>query len=149
MHVLDASRAVGVVGSLINEEQRESFSAGVRADYDRIRQAHQDRGSRTLWGWKQPGSTSCRLDWAAADIPAPSFTGVRQIDRMPLRELVPYIDWSPFFHCNWRYQYPAILDDTTVGPKAKELLADAQALLEDHPEALPTAWRRFMAHKAR
>ena len=68
----------------------------------------------------------------SADIPTPSFTGVRQIDRMPLRELVPYIDWSPFFH-TWelRGRYPAILDDATVGPKAKELLADAQALLEE------------------
>ncbi|MBP6607610.1 MAG: methionine synthase, partial [Nitrospira sp.] len=61
-----------------------------------------------------------------------SFIGLRQIDRMPLRELVPYIDWSPFFH-TWelRGRYPSILDDATVGPKAKELLADAQALLEE------------------
>ncbi|MGB2945068.1 MAG: methionine synthase, partial [Nitrospira sp.] len=132
VHVLDASRAVGVVGSLINEEQRESFSAGVRADYDRIRQAHQDRGPKTLRSLEAARKHKLSTDWAAADIPAPSFTGVRQIDRMPLRELVPYIDWSPFFH-TWelRGRYPAILDDATVGPKAKELLADAQALLEE------------------
>jgi len=132
VHVLDASRAVGVVGSLINEEQREGYSANVRADYDRIRQAHQDRGPKTLRSLEAARKHKLSTDWAAADIPTPSFTGVRQIDRMPLRELVPYIDWSPFFHA-WelRGRYPAILDDATVGPKAKELLADAQALLEE------------------
>ncbi|MEK6803464.1 MAG: methionine synthase [Nitrospirota bacterium] len=132
VHVLDASRAVGVVGSLINEEQREGYSANVRADYDRIRQAHQDRGPKTLRSLEEARKRRLPTDWAAADIPTPSFTGVRQIDRMPLRELVPYIDWSPFFH-TWelRGRYPAILDDATVGPKAKELFADAQALLEE------------------
>jgi 5-methyltetrahydrofolate--homocysteine methyltransferase len=71
-------------------------------------------------------------DWVSAVIPTPSFTGLRQIDRMPLRELVPYIDWTPFFH-TWelRGRYPGILEDATVGQKAKELLADAQALLEE------------------
>ncbi|MBP8117185.1 MAG: methionine synthase [Nitrospira sp.] len=132
VHVLDASRAVGVVGSLINDEQRESFSAGVRADYDRIRQAHQDRGAKTLRSLEEARKRRLATEWATVDIPTPSFIGLRQIDRMPLRELVPYIDWSPFFH-TWelRGRYPSILDDATVGPKAKELLADAQALLEE------------------
>ena len=132
VHVLDASRAVGVVGSLINDEQRGSFSAGVRADYDRIRQAHQDRGSKTLRSLEEARKRRLATEWATVDIPTPSFIGLRQIDRMPLRELVPYIDWSPFFH-TWelRGRYPSILDDATVGPKAKELLADAQALLEE------------------
>ena len=70
VHVLDASRAVGVVGSLINEEQRESFSAGVRADYDRIRQAHQDRGPKTLRSLEAARKHKLSTDWAAADIPA-------------------------------------------------------------------------------
>ena len=132
VHVLDASRAVGVVGSLINEGQRDEFSAAVRADYDRIRQAHQDRGAKTLRRLEDARRHRLPTDWAAADIPTPSFTGPRQIDRMPLRELVPYIDWTPFFH-TWelRGRYPGILEDATVGPKAKELLADAQALLEE------------------
>ena len=132
VHVLDASRAVGVVGSLINDEQRGSFSAGVRADYDRIRQAHQDRGAKTLRSLEEARKRRLATEWATVDIPTPSFIGLRQIDRMPLRELVPYIDWSPFFH-TWelRGRYPSILDDATVGPKAKELLADAQALLEE------------------
>ncbi|MBA5870316.1 MAG: methionine synthase [Nitrospira sp. CR2.1] len=132
VHVLDASRAVGVVGSLINEQQRADFAASVRADYDRIRQAHQDRGSKALISLEAARAHRLPTEWAAADLPVPSFTGVRRIDRMSLRELAPFIDWTPFFH-TWelRGRYPGILEDPTVGPKAKELLADAQALLEE------------------
>ena len=131
VHVLDASRAVGVVGSLINKQQEHEFSS-IRADYDRIRQAHQDRGSKSLRTLESARAHRMVTEWASADIPTPSFTGLRQIDRMPLRELVPFIDWTPFFH-TWelRGRYPDILEDATVGPKAKELLADAQALLEE------------------
>ncbi|ULA58787.1 MAG: hypothetical protein LZF60_80180 [Nitrospira sp.] len=139
VHVLDASRAVGVVGSLINKQQEQEFSASIREDYDRIRQAHQDRGSKSLRTLESARAHRMPTEWASADIPTPSFTGVRQIDRMPLRELVPFIDWTPFFH-TWelRGRYPDILEDATVGPKAKELLADAQALLEEiiHGELL-------------
>ena len=132
VHVLDASRAVGVVGSLINVQQRVEFSASVRADYDRIRQAHQERGSKALISLEAARSHRLPTDWAAADLPVPAFTGVRRIDRMSLRELVPFIDWTPFFH-TWelRGRYPGILEDPTVGTKAKELLADAESLLED------------------
>jgi 5-methyltetrahydrofolate--homocysteine methyltransferase len=130
VHVLDASRAVGVVGSLISKEQREIFTEKVRADYERVRQAHQDRGPKILRGIETARKNRLSTDWAAADIPTPSFTGLRTIDRLPLRELVPYIDWSPFFH-TWelRGRYPSIFNDATVGPKAKELFEDAQALL--------------------
>ena len=132
VHVLDASRAVGVVGSLVNEQQRESFADTVRADYDRVRQTHQDRGPKILRSLEESRKHRLSTDWATVDIPTPSFTGVRTIDRLPLRELVPYIDWSPFFH-TWelRGRYPGIFEDATVGPKAKELFEDAQALLEE------------------
>jgi 5-methyltetrahydrofolate--homocysteine methyltransferase len=132
VHVLDASRAVGVVGSLVNQEQRERFSRSVREDYDRVRQAHQDRGPKVLRSLDAARAHRLPTDWGTVDIPTPVFTGIRTIDRQPLRELVPYIDWSPFFH-TWelRGRYPDILADATVGPKAKELLEDAQALLEE------------------
>ena len=132
VHVLDASRAVGVVGSLINAQQRTEFAASVRADYDRIRQAHQERGSKALMSLEAARAHRLPTEWAAADLPVPAFTGVRTIDRMSLRELVPFIDWTPFFH-TWelRGRYPGILEDPTVGPKAKELLADAEALLAE------------------
>ena len=132
VHVLDASRAVGVVGSLINAQQRTEFAASVRADYDRIRQAHQERGSKALVSLEAARAHRLPTEWATADLPVPAFTGVRTIDRMSLRELVPFIDWTPFFH-TWelRGRYPGILEDPTVGPKAKELLADAEALLAE------------------
>ena len=132
VHVLDASRAVGVVGSLINAQQRTEFAASVRADYDRIRQAHQERGSKALMSLEAARAHRLPTEWATADLPVPAFTGVRTIDRMSLRELVPFIDWTPFFH-TWelRGRYPGILEDPTVGPKAKELLADAEALLAE------------------
>jgi 5-methyltetrahydrofolate--homocysteine methyltransferase len=132
VHVLDASRAVGVVSSLINEEQRENFANQIRADYDRVRQAHQDRGPKILRKLEEARNHRLATDWSTVDIPTPSFTGLRSIDRLPLRELVPYIDWSPFFH-TWelRGRYPGIFDDATVGPKAKELFEDAQALLQE------------------
>ena len=132
VHVLDASRAVGVVGSLINEQQRENFANTVRADYDRVRQAHHDRGPKILRRIEEARKHRLPTDWGTVDIPTPSFTGVRSIDGLPLRELVSFIDWSPFFH-TWelRGRYPGIFEDATVGPKAKELFEDAQALLEE------------------
>lgn len=71
-------------------------------------------------------------DWKAAEIPVPARIGLQVIERQPLRDLLPFIDWSPFFH-TWelRGRYPSILDDATVGPKAKELLSDAKRLLEE------------------
>ena len=84
VHVLDASRAVGVVGSLINEQQRESFADTVRADYDRVRQAHQDRGPKVLRSLEEARKHRLSTDWATVDIPTPSFTGVRTIDRIAI-----------------------------------------------------------------
>ena len=71
VHVLDASRAVGVVGSLINEQQRESFADTVRADYDQVRQAHQDRGPKILRSLEEARKHRLSTDWATVDIPNP------------------------------------------------------------------------------
>ena len=72
------------------------------------------------------------IDWRAADLPKPAFTGLRVLDRLPLDRLVPYIDWSPFFH-TWelRGHYPDILEDARVGGKARELFDDARRLLDE------------------
>ena len=132
VHVLDASRAVGVVGSLINEQQRESFADTVRADYERVRQAHQDRGPKAPSQPRRSTETSPVHRLEDRRYSRARVTGVRHRSAMPLRELVPYIDWSPFFH-TWelRGRYPGIFEDATVGPKAKELFDDAQALLDE------------------
>jgi 5-methyltetrahydrofolate--homocysteine methyltransferase len=132
VHVLDASRAVGVVGSLISPSQKVAFVQQVRDDYDRMRQAHQDRGTKPVLPIAKARANRFITDWATLEIPAPSFLGVRTITEQPLSELVPFIDWSPFFH-TWelRGRYPAIFDDATVGPKAKELYDDARRLLDE------------------
>jgi 5-methyltetrahydrofolate--homocysteine methyltransferase len=72
------------------------------------------------------------IEWRTEDVPTPAFTGMRALDHIPLEQLVPFIDWTPFFH-TWelRGRYPTIFQDTTVGPKAKELFDDAQKLLAE------------------
>lgn len=132
VHVLDASRAVGVVGSLVSEAQKEGFVQQVRADYERVRQSHQDRGAKPLRPLIQARANRLASDWAKTDIPAPVRLGIQTISDQPLVELIPYIDWSPFFH-TWELKgrYPAILDDSVVGPKAKELYDDARKLLDE------------------
>ena len=132
VHVLDASRAVGVVGSLISPAQKPGFVQQVRDDYERMRQAHHDRGAKPVLPIAKARANGLVTDWATLDIPVPSFLGVRTIAKQPLSELVPFIDWSPFFH-TWelRGRYPAIFDDATVGSKAKELYDDARRLLDE------------------
>ena len=132
VHVLDASRAVGVVGSLVSQTKKEGFVRQVQDDYARMRQAHQDRGAKPLLSIAQARANRFMSDWANVDIPIPTALGVRTIADQPLVELIPYIDWSPFFH-TWelRGRYPTIFDEPTVGPRAKELYEDARRLLDE------------------
>ncbi len=132
VHVLDASRAVGVVGSLINAEQKPGFVQQVRDDYERIRQAHHDRGPKPVLPIARARTNRLTSEWATLEIPIPSFLGVRTINDQPLVELLPYIDWSPFFH-TWELKgrYPTIFDDAILGSKAKELFEDARRLLDE------------------
>jgi len=130
VHVLDASRAVGVVGSLVNADLRADFAKKVRADYDQMRLTHQDKGAKSLWMLARARANRFQSNWAEIDIPIPAFTGVKVLHHQPLDQLIPYIDWSPFFH-TWelRGRYPTILEDPVVGSRAKELYDDALALL--------------------
>ena len=98
VHVLDASRAVGVVGSLVNADLRADFAKKVRTDYDQIRQTHQDRGAKSLWTLAQVRANRFQSKWAEINIPIPAFTGVKVMPQQSLDQLIPYIDWSPFFH---------------------------------------------------
>ncbi len=129
VHVLDASRAVGVVSGLLGAD-----AAGV-AEANRRKQAllaleHEKRSQKPLLPLAAAHARKLRLDWPNAEIPVPSFTGARALDDVPLTDLVPFIDWSPFFHA-WelRGRYPQILEDPVIGEKAKEVFADARALL--------------------
>jgi 5-methyltetrahydrofolate--homocysteine methyltransferase len=132
LHVLDASRAVGVVGSLLNPEQQAAFAGKNRLDQEQIRQAHQGAKARTLLTLERARARGTPIVWRAADIAKPAFTGVRVLAPFPLDRIVPFIDWSPFFH-TWelRGRYPSILEDPRIGGKAKELFEDARRLLDE------------------
>jgi len=132
VHVLDASRAAGVVSSLLSEEQRAPFAAVNREKQETLRRGHEAKGARPLLPLAEARAKGPRFDWATADVPVPAFTGVRTIDDEPLAGLLPFVDWSPFFHA-WelRGRYPQILEDPEVGPKAKELFDDARRLLDE------------------
>jgi 5-methyltetrahydrofolate--homocysteine methyltransferase len=129
---LDASRAVGVVGNLLHATNKPVFVQQVRDDYERMRQAYQDRGAKPVLPIAQARANRLTSDWTTLEIPTPSLLGVRTISEQPLIELVPYIDWSPFFH-TWELKgrYPSIFEDASVGPKAKELYEDARRLLDE------------------
>ncbi len=132
VHVLDASRAVGVVGALMSPAQKATFAENNQRYQEQVRHAHQERGEKTLLTLAEARERKTPIEWRTANILKPSFTGVHVLDGFPLEQIVPFIDWSPFFH-TWelRGRYPKILEDPTVGAKAKELFEDAQALLKE------------------
>jgi 5-methyltetrahydrofolate--homocysteine methyltransferase len=130
VHVLDASRAVTTLGALKAEASRAAFVEANLAEQQRLRAAHQGRRERPLLSLEEARRRRLRTDWAAADVPVPSFLGVRAFPAVPLAEVVPYIDWSPFFHA-WelRGTYPRIFENEAWGGRARELFDDAQRLL--------------------
>ncbi|MGZ6989345.1 MAG: vitamin B12 dependent-methionine synthase activation domain-containing protein, partial [Thermoanaerobaculia bacterium] len=129
VHVLDASRAVGVVSGLLGAEGAGLADANRRKQLLLV-QEHEKRSAKPLLPLATARARRARFDWSSTEIPVPSFTGSRVLHDVPLLELVPFIDWSPFFHA-WelRGRYPQILEDAVLGARAKELFADAQALL--------------------
>ncbi|MBT6102278.1 MAG: methionine synthase, partial [Verrucomicrobia bacterium] len=132
LHVLDASRAVGVVGKLLSENGCDDFIAANAKLQDELREKHYSkRKAKPLLPIAEARARAPRIDWGADDIPQPDFTGVRVEDDFPLETLVEFIDWSPFFHA-WELQgrYPKIFADPAVGDKAKELFDDAKELLD-------------------
>jgi 5-methyltetrahydrofolate--homocysteine methyltransferase len=130
VHVLDASRAVGVVSNLLRSEQKPAFDRENRAEQERLRQLYAQRQSRPLVPCSQARDRRLALDWRPGDIPEPSFVGRRVLDDFPLGEIVPYIDWTFLFHA-WelRGKYPEILDHPEMGGAARDLFANAQKLL--------------------
>jgi 5-methyltetrahydrofolate--homocysteine methyltransferase len=132
VHVVDASRVVGVVSQLLNPQTCESFAMQVARDQEERRQDFLRKQDRPLLTLEQAWANRLPVDWAAAPIERPSFLGTRVRTSIPLETLAEYIDWTPFFHV-WelRGRYPALLDDPVVGAQARELFADAQALLAE------------------
>ncbi len=131
IYVPDASRAVGVCSQLLSEELRTAYIEGVKADMQRVRQLHEDKkGQGPLLTLETARRRGQQFDWLAYTPPVPVFLGARALRDYPIEELVPFIDWTPFFQ-TWELsgRYPAILEDAVVGESAQQLFADAQAML--------------------
>src|SRR5881397_359266 len=131
VHVVDASRAVGVVNSLLNEQLKSEFAVKTRSDYAQLREEHSAKTlGKKLLMLEEARANRMLIDWSSYVPPKPEFLGAR-VCVPPLGDLVPFIDWSPFFHA-WelRGRYPAIFDDPKIGKQAHELFNDAQALLD-------------------
>ena len=132
VHVTDASKAVGVAGTLISPQRRPAFAAEVRERYDAMRAAHsRGQSGKRLLSLAEARANRARPDWGRYRATAPRFTGVRTVADVTVADLVPYIDWTPFFR-SWELAgtYPAILEDETVGEAARSLFDDARAMLE-------------------
>ena len=132
MHVLDASRAVGVVRSLLSLDRRETFAEEHREEYAKLRVSHADRQAKTrILPIERARKRKLALDWTNYSPPKPAVIGRKVFTDYPLDELVKWIDWTPFFK-TWELQgkYPAILDDSVVGEAARALFDDATKLLE-------------------
>ena len=132
VYVTDASRAVGVVSNLLSENARGSFISQTQADYEKVRAAHlagELRKKRITL--TQARDNRQKIDWSGYVPPKPNMLGTRAFRSYDLKKLIPYIDWSPFF-ATWELvgRYPAILDDNKVGPEARNLFNDAQAMLQ-------------------
>ena len=131
VYVTDASRAVGVVASLLSPDNRERAVAEVRAEYAKVAAAHRRNEAEKLrFPLSRARENRLRLDWSTYQPPRPNFIGVREFASYDLATLVPYIDWTPFFQ-TWELKgrYPAILDDPAQGAAARQLFVDAQAML--------------------
>jgi len=133
VYVTDASRAVGVAGTLVSPDRKSAYLADIRRDYDRIRAEHakgRERNPRIDLGAARANAPT--IDWASYAPPAPTFTGVRAVADYDLATLAAHIDWTPFF-ASWDLagRYPRILDDEVVGEAARGLFADARKLLAE------------------
>ncbi|WP_460189513.1 methionine synthase [Urechidicola sp. KH5] len=132
VHVNDASRAVTVVGDLLNS-QSQNYVSNLKTEYQDFRSKFLSRTKKKkLIGLQEARSRKFKIDWDNAEIFKPNKLGVYVLEHITLEELLPYIDWSPFFR-SWDLhgKYPDILKDKVVGKQATELFADAQKLLNE------------------
>ncbi len=132
VHVLDASRAVGVAQALLAPDQKDAFAAQVREEYRRMREAHAaGQLAKKRLPLAAARANRAKLDWASYAPVRPSFTGVRVFEEYDLAELATRIDWKPFFQ-TWELagSFPAILEDPVVGAAARSLYDDARAMLQ-------------------
>ncbi|MBX3710097.1 MAG: methionine synthase [Gammaproteobacteria bacterium] len=132
IHVVDASRAVGVASQLLSETSKTAFVSKTRKDYKQLREMHKNKKSEVEWVHiDEARANKFHTDWQRCNIVKPSFLGVNKYLNYPLERLINYIDWTPFFS-TWELagRFPYILEDELIGTSAKELFADAQHMLK-------------------
>ena len=148
IHVLDASRAVGVASSLMSDTQREPLIATTADDYDKLRKSRERSGQSELAALDDARANAFAYD-PIGQARAPAYPGLHHIGEWPLKDLRASIDWTPFFRA-WELagNYPAILNDLVVGESARSLFSDAQAMLDQliaerwvTPKATVGLWR--------
>ncbi|HWP46200.1 MAG TPA: methionine synthase [Candidatus Limnocylindrales bacterium] len=130
VHVIDASRAVGIVASLLDPKQKEAFEQDNRESQERLRRVHGKKKETTLVPFETAYANRLKIQWRKEDIAIPSFLGRRVLEDVPLDEIARYIDWT-FFFTAWELKgkFPKILDHPEYGPVARELYHNALQLL--------------------
>ena len=130
VHVLDASRVVGVVGDLLDRDRRERLDVENRAEQERLRALHAERGRKPMLSLREARVRRTPIEWRADDLATPAFLGARLVEE-DVATLRAYVDWTFFFHA-WELKgrYPAILDDPVKGEVARDLHAAANELLD-------------------
>ncbi|SOS49057.1 Methionine synthase, 5-methyltetrahydrofolate--homocysteine methyltransferase domain [Tenacibaculum dicentrarchi] len=133
VHVNDASRAVTVVSDLLNKETSNAYVAKLKKDYDEFREKFLKRGkTKAYTSIEEARKRKFKIDWETASIVKPKELGVQTLEQVSLKELVPFIDWSPFFRSwNLHGKYPAILTDEIVGEQATQLFKDSKIILDE------------------
>ena len=133
VHVNDASRAVTVVGDLLHKKTAPEYTAKIKADYNEFRTKFLKRGKEKAYVTiAEARKRKYKIDWNTVEIKKPNQLGVQVLQQLSLKELEPFIDWSPFFR-SWDLhgKYPDILQDKIVGEQAVQLFADATQMLQE------------------
>ncbi|MDB0615686.1 methionine synthase [Tenacibaculum dicentrarchi] len=133
VHVNDASRAVTVVSDLLNKETSNAYVAKLKKDYDEFREKFLKRGkAKAYTSIEEARKRKFKIDWETSSIVKPKELGVQTLEQVSLKELVPFIDWSPFFR-SWDLhgKYPDILTDEIVGEQATQLFKDSKNILNE------------------
>jgi 5-methyltetrahydrofolate--homocysteine methyltransferase len=133
VHVNDASRAVTVVGDLLSKKKSKAYREKLKQDYDEFREKFlKRRKAKSYISLPAARRKKYKIDWKTSNIVKPKELGIQKLTQLSLKELVPFIDWSPFFR-SWDLHghYPAILTDDIVGEQATQLFADAQEMIKE------------------
>jgi 5-methyltetrahydrofolate--homocysteine methyltransferase len=129
--VPDASRAVGVCSNLLSDELRNDFVSSVRDDYVKVREQHAGKKGQKMVAIAAARNNRLAIDWNGYIAPRPAFTGVRSMKNYPLVDVLPFLDWAPFFQ-TWDLagKFPEILEDAIVGEAARNVYKEGQAMLK-------------------